>query len=132
MRRWQVILLGAFLPLSAAAAEDAARAVDSVIESSRTYIPTKLIERGPPRYPIVEVRSSREAWVQVAYCIDESGKPQNVSIVDSMAKAAKNTVSEWRFEPATVDGQPTWQSRNQVFIMLRSIPISQARNRQAA
>lgn len=124
MRRWQVFLLGAFLPLSAAAdeaAEDTARAVDSVIESSRTYIPAKPIERGPPRYPEVERVNWREAWVHVAYCIDESGKPQNVSIVDSMAsdrfeKAARNAVSRWRFEPATVDGRPTWQSRNQVFI----------------
>ena len=102
-------------------ADDTQQALEAIIESSRKLVPAKSIERTAPKYPLAELRKGREAWVRVAYCIDESGETQNVSILDSVGgakfdKAALATVKEWKFEPALIDGEPSWQSRNQVYI----------------
>ena len=96
-------------------------AIDAVAESSRVFIPAKQIERTSPRYPQFELRRGSQAWVRIAYCIDESGSPQNVSVLDSVGsakfdKAAVETVKQWKFEPALVNGEPSWQSRNQTLI----------------
>ncbi|MGB5492487.1 MAG: energy transducer TonB [Woeseiaceae bacterium] len=95
--------------------------LEAVISSSRQLSPAKQIERGVPRYPRSELRKGTQAWVNVAYCIDESGSPQNVSVVDSIGsskfeRAAVDAVNKWRFEPARIDGEPSWQSRNQTII----------------
>ncbi len=96
-------------------------AIDAVAESSRVFIPAKPIERTSPTYPQFELRHRKQAWVRIAYCIDESGSPQNVSVLDSVGstkfdKAAIETVKQWKFEPALVNGEPSWQSRNQTLI----------------
>ena len=96
-------------------------AVEEVTDSARSIVPAKVILREAPRYPGLELNKGRQAWVHVAYCIDESGKPQNISVLDSVGSerfenAALETVETWKFEPALVDGVATWQSRNEVYI----------------
>ena len=96
-------------------------AIDAVVESSRILISAKQIERTAPKYPQFELRKGNQAWVRIAYCIDESGLTQNVSVLDSVGsvsfdKAAIETVKRWKFEPALIDGEPSWQSRNQTLI----------------
>lgn len=93
----------------------------AIHESSRRLTPAKQIRRSPPRYPGSELRKGTQAWVNVAYCIDESGTPRNVTIVDSVGRprfetAAIEAVEAWQFEPALIDGEPSWQSRNQTVI----------------
>lgn len=95
--------------------------LSAVVDASRTIVAARPVGKSPSRYPVVELRSGRQAWVHVAYCIDEHGVPQNVDILESVGnarfdEAAIETVSQWRFEPATIDGQPSWQSRNEVYI----------------
>jgi len=95
--------------------------LETVVQSSRESVPAKQLERSSPRYPAAELRDRKQAWVQIAYCIDESGSTRNVSVLDSVGsrkfeKSAIDTVQKWTFEPALVDGQPTWQSRNQTVI----------------
>ena len=96
-------------------------AIDAVVESSRILISAKQIERTAPKYPQFELRKGNQAWVRIAYCIDESGLTQNVSVLDSVGSvsfdnAAIETVKRWKFEPALIDGEPSWQSRNQTLI----------------
>ena len=115
-----LILLAATL-VAAANATETDEALDAVVESVRQVVPAKQLERSPPRYPQIELRRGTQAWVNVAYCIDESGTPQNISVVDSVGnsrfeRAAVDAVKAWKFEPALVDGKPSWQSRNQNII----------------
>lgn len=97
-------------------------AVTSVVDSARMYVPAKPIERTAPHYPQTALSRGREAWIHVAYCIDEAGTPQNISVLDatgnkSFEKAAISSIKRWRFEPALVNGEPSWQSRNQSYII---------------
>ena len=100
---------------------EAERVATSLSERARTYEPAKTIERKAPRYPRSALSRGREAWIYVAYCIDESGKPQNISVLDATGsehfeRAAIDSVKQWRFEPALLNGKPSWQSRNQSYI----------------
>ncbi|MCH9696177.1 MAG: energy transducer TonB [Gammaproteobacteria bacterium] len=99
----------------------ATEALEAVNESARQSVPAKTIDRPAPNYPAIELRKGRQAWVHIAYCIDESGKPQNVSVIESVGhrrfeRAAIDTVQDWKFEPALLNGKPSWQSRNQSYI----------------
>lgn len=110
-----------FAWLAAAQAATAHEALDTIVESSRQLTPAKQIERTAPRYPKQELRNGNQAWVHIAYCIDESGSPQNVTVLDSVGsakfdQAAIDSVKRWKFEPALVNGEPSWQSRNQSLI----------------
>lgn len=56
-------------------------------------------------------RPNREAIVQVRYTIKADGSTADVEVIDGFSnslfdEAAVRTVEAWRFEPATVDGQP--------------------------
>ena len=109
--------------IAAAAAQAGApdQAIEAVVESSRQTISAKQLERPSPRYPPLELRKGNQAWVHVGYCIDESGNTQNVTVIDSVGRtrfdeAAVATVRKWKFEPALVDGEPSWQSRNDAYI----------------
>lgn len=62
--------------------------------------------------------------MHITYCIDESGMPQNVSVLDSVGgsifePAAVRAAEQWRFEPAMHDGAPVWQSRNETYLYFR-------------
>ena len=128
MRIAVLVALGVTLAASAKAEDSTAAAADAaadLAETARLYVPAKAIERKAPSYPRVPLSNGREAWIHVAYCIDESGKPQNVSVLDASGsaqfeRAAIDSVKEWRFEPALVNGKPSWQSRNQSYITFAS------------
>lgn len=114
-----VLLLLAVAP--DAQADRTPEAVERVIESAQQSISAIPIERSAPRYPRLELLKGNQAWVQIAYCIDKSGLTQNVSVLDSVGgrrfdKAATDIVKKWKFEPALIDGEPSWQSRNQTYI----------------
>ncbi len=109
------------LMLQAQAASEPVDAVAEILESAQSTVPAKVISRNAPRYPGIELARGHEAWVRVAFCIDETGKPQNIAVLDSVGnqrfeRSALNTVVDWQYEPALVDGVPTWQSRNEVYI----------------
>ena len=112
-----------------AAADDSNNPDDSVPESpvaeiaetARHFTRAKTIKKSAPHYPQSELRRGREAWVHVTYCVDESGNVQNVTVLDSIGSdrfesEAVKTVQNWEYEPATQDGKPAWQSRNEVLI----------------
>ena len=110
------------MPASAEEATGSTEAAAVVLDSARTYQPAKVVKRKAPSYPGSALSRGREAWVYLAYCIDESGQPQNISVLDAAGdarfeRAAIDAVKRWQFEPALIDGKPSWQSRNQQYIL---------------
>ncbi len=124
MRLWRFVALSLALASAAAAdepADETEKAYASVAESARIYVPAKPVEKEKPKYPRLELSKGYEAWIYMSYCIDETGVPQNISIEDSVGdksfeRQAMEMVEDWRFEPARVDGQPSWQSNNQTYV----------------
>lgn len=120
----RIFLLGLVLTTSVSAEDVPAQeqeVLEAIIGSARTYEPAEIVKRAAPSYPRIELQKNREAWVQVAYCIDEEGLPQNLAVMDSggskaFERAALSAARNWRFKPAEVDGKPSWQSNNQTYI----------------
>jgi TonB family protein len=115
------LLWASLLAPAAPAAEEPDNVPANVSESARQSTPAVQIRRDAPEYPRSELRKNREAWVHITYCIDETGAIQNVSVLDSIGnnafdQAAIETVKNWEFEPAIQNGEPAWQSRNEVYI----------------
>ena len=86
-----------------------------------SYEPAEPVKRATPDYPMAHLQIGRQGWVQVSYCVDETGRPRNMSVVDSTGyesfeRSALDAVVNWQFKPATVDGKPVWDSRNQSVI----------------
>ena len=89
-------------------------------ESQQT-VPAKIVSTAAPIFPASEHGKGNEAWVHITYCVDESGAPQNVTVLDSVGaaafeQAAVQSVEQWTFEPALVNGKPVWQSRTKTTI----------------
>lgn len=108
-------------PENTESTESASGPVDAVIASAQLTVQAKQLIRTAPKYPMSELYKGREAWVHITYCIDESGSVQNISILDSVGnemfdQAAIDTIEQWKFEPALKNGEPVWQSRNDVWI----------------
>lgn len=100
---------------------DADEAAAAILESARSYVPARVSERPAPRYPGAELRSRQEGWVEVGFCIDEDGTPQNIIVLDSgghrgFERAAVRAVEKWTYEPALAGGEPSWQSNNRTMI----------------
>lgn len=125
MRTWIAFLVSLSLPTLASEDEllnELEEAAAAVVDSAEFFIPAEPIEKPTPRYPGLSLRRGHEAWVHVTYCIDESGTPQNVSVAasdgdDLFERQAVRTIQKWRFEPALVNGEPSWQSRNNQVII---------------
>ena len=69
------------------------------------------IDLKPPEYPIGERFDENEGWVTMNFMVDPSGKPYEISVADSTGnkrfeEIAVKTASEWRFQPATLNGLP--------------------------
>lgn len=110
-----------FLWLAVVSDTQASAALDTVSDSSRQLVPAKQIKRDAPFYPRNELHKGKQGWVHLTYCIDESGSTQNVSVLSSIGdprfdRAAVKAVKRWKFEPALIDGERSWQSRNQTYI----------------
>lgn len=100
---------------------DSIDSVDTVLKTQRTYTKAQPLKRNPPTYPGLELRKGKEAWVQLSYCIDESGTPKNIVVVNSVGgerfeRNAVKALEEWQYEPAVLDGKPSWQSNNATYI----------------
>ncbi len=68
-------------------------------------------ERTPPRYPPLAKRQREQGEVRLRVELDESGRIDHVSIVNSsgsprLDEAARTAIESWRCRPAQHDGQP--------------------------
>jgi protein TonB len=74
--------------------------------------PAQLTRRVAPDYPQAAVRQGIEGFAEVRFTVTAKGTVSDVSIVESTPpdifdRAAIDAVRRWRYEPRTVDGQPT-------------------------
>jgi TonB family protein len=85
--------------------------------SSTDAVPVEIFQgprlSGPPQlipYPEDLRLHSKEGWVNVSFMVDPQGKPYELMVTDASGDAgfkknALKLVSQWQFNPATLDGQ---------------------------
>lgn len=83
--------------------------------------PAIVVERKAPVYPRPELERGRQGWVQVNYVIGTDGRVVDPVIEDSSGSrffegAALRSMENWRFEPATWNGEPVEQCHTQAMI----------------
>jgi TonB family protein len=72
----------------------------------------RIVHQTRPEYPKALQLLGAEGWVIVASVIGEDGRPRQPVIVDAkgggagMRYVAMDTLRQWRFEPAKLDGKP--------------------------
>lgn len=80
----------------------------------------KLVASMPPKYPATAKRRGIELDVTVNFTIDRTGKVQNIKFnskgkVSYFRSAIRNTLEQWRFLPATIDGKPVESEMSKIF-----------------
>jgi len=79
-------------------------------DSSKTQIdPAMLIHRVEPAYPALAKQTHREGRVELRAIIGTDGSIQSLQIVASdplFDLSAKEAVSQWRYRPTILNGQP--------------------------
>jgi TonB family protein len=82
------------------------------LDSRATIEPPTLVHREVPRYPEVARRDVRSGRVVLEAIIDREGVPRAIKVLripegcEDLAAASVDSVGRWRYEPATLDGQP--------------------------
>ncbi len=97
------------------------RADDTAQNSIEPGTRAKPINRPPARYPSREAARGVEGWVQVSYVVNPDGDVGEVLIEDSSGrksfeKETLRAMRRWRFEPATMNGEPIEQCHNKVLL----------------
>ncbi len=102
--------------LSAADTSDLANKTEQL--HLNTIVNAEAIERVPPKYPINAARNGKEGWVQLSFVVEPDGSTSNIIVEDSSNEAfekyALRSIKKWKYSPATKDGKPIQQCRNQV------------------
>jgi protein TonB len=70
-----------------------------------------VLARMPPVYPMNARRRGIEGWVKVAFTVDETGRVDDVAILEAkppgfFEESVERCVRGWRFKPGTVEGIP--------------------------
>ena len=73
--------------------------------------PPKVVNKVDPQYPASARDAKIEGNVAVKIVIDERGRVRNPTIAESsgnadLDKSAMDTVAQWTFQPATLNGKP--------------------------
>ncbi|MCF6456516.1 energy transducer TonB [Pseudoalteromonas sp. MMG024] len=102
--------------LSAADTSDLANKTEQL--HINTIVNAEAIKREPPKYPINAARNGKEGWVQLSFVVEPDGSTSNIIVEDSSNEAfekyALRSIKKWKYSPATKDGKPIQQCRNQV------------------
>jgi TonB family protein len=71
----------------------------------------KIVSRVDPQYTDQARKAKWQGSVILNVVVDETGKPQDVSVVKSLGmgldESAMTAVSQWRFQPTALNGAPT-------------------------
>lgn len=115
IRRYALLCCFSFVvPVAAQDAPSASAPVASV------YVPASPLERERPRYPSRAYSQRREGWAQVSFVISKEGE-----VIEPMIERSSHAdfdqptlraIRGWRYQPATVDGEPVEQSMVQTII----------------
>jgi TonB family protein len=114
-------------------------AEDVILQDWETFTQPYLVNSERPKMPGAIWREDIEGWVDVEVTVAVDGSAHNprilaTSIDGVFEKATLEAASNWRFEPATVNGKPvetTHEVRQSFFFEDNSDSISQAFARRA-
>jgi len=114
-----VALLGG--PLALPNSSSYARAGDTEKSSIESGTRAKPIKRANPQYPTEESQRGIEGWVQVSFVVNPDGSVGETLIEDSSGrknfeKETLKAIQRWRYEPATMNGEPIEQCHTKVRI----------------
>lgn len=92
---------------------------DELSKHLTTIIDPTPIERIHPKYPSNAARNKREGWAKLSFVIGKDGLVSNVLVTETsgsadFAKAAKQAVLQWQYQPAFENGKPIEQCVNTV------------------
>lgn len=101
-----------------------------------SYTSAKAIDKVKPSFPTRAARKGSDGWVQLSYVIDTDGNVKDVVALENggdkaFIKAAMNAVKQWKFEPATANGEAVEQCDNTIqmdFILSNGAGVSRKFN----
>lgn len=122
-RRLTVVAIAAAFagPLVLFDAQPQARADDTAQSSLESGEWAKPLRRRNPRYPRKEAQRGVEGWVQVSFVVKPDGSVGETLIEDSSGRKnfereTLKAIRRWRYEPATMNGEPIEQCHTKVRI----------------
>jgi TonB family protein len=101
----------------------AAHACDAIgVPAIPNFTPATVSKRADLRYPKGAENELSEGWVLLEFAITAQGVPRDVSAADAFGPKvfvtnAIESISNWRYHPATRKGVPVEQSLNQVSVL---------------
>jgi TonB family protein len=115
-----VVVLGGLLTVPSS--PHSARADDTAQTSLESGTFAKPIERKLRPFPSSEAADGIEGWVEVSYVIKPDGTVGETIIENSSGRkaferATIGSIKNWRYEPATLNGEPIEQCHTRVRIM---------------
>jgi TonB family protein len=121
-----VALAGA---LFASSAPHSARADDAAKTSLERGTRARPVKRPNPHFPPAEARKGIEGWVQVSFVVEADGSVGETLIEDSSGNRnfERETIRNrrrWRYEPATMNGNPVEQCHTKVLVTFALQPRS--------
>jgi TonB family protein len=90
-------------------------------------MPPRIIKRVDPNYSEAARKAGLEGNVILKLVVDKDGSPRNIcierSLRDDLDQNSARAVAQWRFDPATKDGEPvaTWISAETSFHFYRRL-----------
>lgn len=93
-----------------------AAAAQEALPENEIYIAAEAISKPAPEYPGFALAQGKEGWVIVSYVISPTGEVVEPMIEDSSGteafeRAAMRAVEDWRYAPATWNGEPVERRR---------------------
>jgi protein TonB len=95
---------------NAAPTAPSANDANDAVDASRLV----LVKSVPPDYPREARQSSIEGWVELEFTVAASGRVKDLSVRAANPRgvfdqAARNALSQWRYQPVLVDSKPVPQ-----------------------
>lgn len=91
-------------------AQSSAKTIGELQQMGKKVIPPKIIYQTEPEYSEKLRKKKFSGTVVITFVVDERGVPRELTIKSTSNHVfdtpALNAVKQWRFEPATADGQP--------------------------
>jgi periplasmic protein TonB len=87
-----------------------AKPVENIVPESFYETPAVPVSRVTPRYPESAIRMNISGTVRVEAIIDDQGRVTKAKALDGnllLRSAAEESVLQWRYSPATINGKPT-------------------------
>lgn len=100
--------------VSTAASEGAGGVCGQEVVVIPGFVSAAALSKPKPRYPTQALKEWSEGWVLLEYVVGADGAVRDLKVVDALGpkdfvKASVNSVSGWRYAPATRNGTPVDQ-----------------------